>query len=356
MSTKKRRIIEAAGTVPYRFTESGELRLCIIHRPRYDDWSWPKGKLTAHESHAHAAVRETAEETGYHVRLTAPLADVSYVLGAQDADVPPDGIKNAGSTKHVFYWMAEILPHNRIQERKDTFAAPLQSTPEETDRMRWVSLEEALELLTRTDDKNLAFACAQRLDEGYAQARTLLLARNGQGVEKKNWPEENLRPLAPRGAAQAYALGAELSCFLPERTYAFAEQRCIQTAELAGQNPHILLPQAEQPRGTHTHAPQNAAERRVSEALSTVLEYLLTDGSHPRCAALLASAQQLKTMNTLLADVCANEETQHVLEDALRVKKYLTPGSGVSITLVPVHAHATSWQITDVTKVTPIVF
>ena len=68
--------IPAAGTVPWRLRD-GTLEVALVHRPRYDDWSWAKGKLDADEDWAVAAVRETDEETGLLVRLGPPLPEAA---------------------------------------------------------------------------------------------------------------------------------------------------------------------------------------------------------------------------------------------------------------------------------------
>ena len=58
------RPVQAAGTIVWRLNDRKKLEVLVVHRPRYDDWSWPKGKLENGESRATCAVRETAEETG----------------------------------------------------------------------------------------------------------------------------------------------------------------------------------------------------------------------------------------------------------------------------------------------------
>lgn len=99
MSEKMRRIVEAAGGIVYRWKVGGQIadnpqiatrktakellddiEVCIVHRPKYDDWSWPKGKLEQGESHRHAAVREIGEETGVSIALGPYLGEVEYPL------------------------------------------------------------------------------------------------------------------------------------------------------------------------------------------------------------------------------------------------------------------------------------
>jgi ADP-ribose pyrophosphatase YjhB (NUDIX family) len=78
----------------------GELKVALVHRPRYDDWSWAKGKLDPGEEWPVAAVREVFEETGLHVRLGRPLPSAAYtVLSGSGPRV----------AKEVRYWAAEVV-------------------------------------------------------------------------------------------------------------------------------------------------------------------------------------------------------------------------------------------------------
>ena len=91
--------IRAAGTVPWRH-RAGALEVALVHRPKYDDWSWTKGKLDADELWQVAAVRETLEETGLHVRLGMPLPPTAYRV--LDRTGHP-------ATKQVRYWAATVV-------------------------------------------------------------------------------------------------------------------------------------------------------------------------------------------------------------------------------------------------------
>src|SRR5919199_1487885 len=88
--------VRAAGVLPWRIVD-GRLHVAVGHRPKYDDWSWPKGKLEPGEAWAAAAVREAHEETGLVVRLGMPLPPASYDVGARGRDRPKVGR----------YWAAE---------------------------------------------------------------------------------------------------------------------------------------------------------------------------------------------------------------------------------------------------------
>src|SRR5690606_39616844 len=92
-----RRTVLAAGTVVWRLDERKKLEVLLVHRPRYDDWSWPKGTQANGETLAACAVRETEEETGVPVILGQPLPKVSYKLG--------NGVR-----KEVHFWAARPAP------------------------------------------------------------------------------------------------------------------------------------------------------------------------------------------------------------------------------------------------------
>lgn len=95
-STRQQRDhILAAGTVLWRRQETGELEIAVIHRPHYNDWSLPKGKVDEAESLPTTAVREAKEETGYTVCLGKLLGKITYQV--------------RNRTKVVYYWLAEVL-------------------------------------------------------------------------------------------------------------------------------------------------------------------------------------------------------------------------------------------------------
>ena len=104
-------------------------RVLLVHRPRYDDWTFPKGKLDAGESFEDAAVREVEEETGIRCSLGRELPSTRYEVG----DRP----------KLVRYWLR--TPESEI---------PFEPN-DETDDVRWVALVDAAELLTYTRDREL---------------------------------------------------------------------------------------------------------------------------------------------------------------------------------------------------------
>ena len=123
------RTIEAAGGV----VEQDGL-IAVVHRPRYDDWSLPKGKLDKNESSERAALREVQEETGLSCQLIEELEPVSYT-------------DNRGRPKNVRYWRMKVLSGEF-------------EVNDEVDELRWLSRADALELLSYEHDRELVAALA----------------------------------------------------------------------------------------------------------------------------------------------------------------------------------------------------
>jgi len=122
-------LVRAAGGLLVRPGPDGALEVALVHRPKYDDWSFPKGKLAAGESYEEAAVREVEEETGFRARLDREIPGTRY----RDA---------AGRPKVVRYWtMTPVAGEFRPNS--------------EVDELRWASLDEAARALTYAHDRAL---------------------------------------------------------------------------------------------------------------------------------------------------------------------------------------------------------
>ncbi len=183
--------IRAAGGVVWRRVEGvdGEsgVEVAVIHRPRYDDWSLPKGKVSARESDLEGAVREVLEETGFHVRVGRGLGETRYVKA--------DG---AGMRPKLVRWWA-------MQAEEGTFSAT-----REVDDLRWLSLAEAADQLTRESDREVL----ERFARGTAPTRTVLLVRHGLAGSSSTWAgDDRDRPLDACGIEQADELVRLLSRF-----------------------------------------------------------------------------------------------------------------------------------------------
>ena len=125
-------LVRAAGCVLWRRSPvSGDLEICLVHRPKYDDWSHPKGKLKRGEDALAGALREVAEETGYTAVPGAQLPTVRYLAN--------------GRPKQVRYWAAEAVSGH--------FAPNA-----EVDRILWLSPAAARSRLTQPRDRELVDA------------------------------------------------------------------------------------------------------------------------------------------------------------------------------------------------------
>lgn len=123
--------IHAAGGVVWRLTESGVLEVIVVHRPAFDDWSFPKGKLDPDDpDHEHAALREVLEETGYRCALGRELHAIEYT-------------DRKGRHKRVRYWeMRPIGPSVFVPNA-------------EVDQVAWLPLPAASSRLSYDTDKGV---------------------------------------------------------------------------------------------------------------------------------------------------------------------------------------------------------
>jgi 8-oxo-(d)GTP phosphatase len=202
--------IRAAGGVVWRRAEGvdGEsgVEVAVIHRPRYDDWSLPKGKVSARESDLEGAVREVLEETGFHVRVGRGLGETRYVKS--------DG--SAGIRQKVVRWWA-------MQAEAGFFSAT-----REVDELRWLSLAEAADQLTRETDREVL----ERFARGTAPTRTVLLVRHGLAGSSATWTgDDRDRPLDACGIEQADELVRLLSRYEVGSILSADNLRCIATVQ-----------------------------------------------------------------------------------------------------------------------------
>jgi 8-oxo-(d)GTP phosphatase len=200
------RIVYAAGAVLWRRDATAkpadaELEIAVIHRPRYDDWSLPKGKVDPGETAPVAAVREVFEETGHHCTLGRRIDMVSYPID--------QGVKK------VYYWAAhstggEFTPGNEV------------------DKLIWLPAADAMKKLDYAQDRKVL----RRFAKYPADTQTVLVVRHGTAGRKSRFSgDDTKRPLDKRGRAQAEALVAQLMAFGPTDVHAADRTRCHQTVE-----------------------------------------------------------------------------------------------------------------------------
>ncbi len=195
----------AAGTVPWRRKKKGRLQVALVHRPKYDDWSWPKGKLDADEGFPEAAVRETFEETGLRVGLGHPLPSSEYLLG--------DG----ATPKTVRYWAAEVIGGDgRLRN--------------EVDRVDWLDIDTAIDRLTQRWDRDQARALVDADVRGALATWPLVVVRHAHAHDRgSHRGEDHLRPLDDRGREQARQLVPLLDAYGIRRVVSSPSTRAAET-------------------------------------------------------------------------------------------------------------------------------
>jgi 8-oxo-(d)GTP phosphatase len=193
------RDVLAAGAVVFR---PGR-QVLLVHRPKYDDWSFPKGKLDPGEHPATAAVREVEEETGLRVRLGVPLAGQCYEVAA--------------GTKHVSYWVARVIGDDDVAGY---------TVNDEIDEVAWLPYQDALVRLTYERDRR-TLVDAQPLRR---RTHAVLVLRHAQARPRKSWSKDDRRrPLLPEGREQATALVPLLAAYAPTRLVSSGSTRCVDT-------------------------------------------------------------------------------------------------------------------------------
>ena len=193
--------VQSAGVVVFRPGKE----VLLVHRPKYDDWSFPKGKLDRGEHPTTAAVREVAEETGLHVRLGPPISDQRYPVGQR--------------MKTVRYWTGRPMGD-------DDVGGYLVNA--EIDDVEWVPHEKAAERLSYPRDvETLTEALAAR-----QQTVPLIVLRHGQSRSRKAWRrDDRVRPLLQLGHLQAQRLVPVLAAYDVRRVISSSSLRCLQTVE-----------------------------------------------------------------------------------------------------------------------------
>jgi 8-oxo-dGTP diphosphatase len=199
------KLVYAAGAVLWRTggadPAASAVEVALIHRPRYDDWSLPKGKIDPGETAPVAAVREIFEETGHHAVLGRRLDLVSYPI--------EQGIKK------VHYWAA--------RSTGGEFTAG-----NEVDELVWLPVADAKDKLSYPHDRKML----RHFGKHPADTHTVLVVRHGTAGRKSRFKgDDTKRPLDKKGRAQAEALVPQLLAFGPSDVYAADRLRCQQTVE-----------------------------------------------------------------------------------------------------------------------------
>lgn len=178
----------------------------LVHRPKYDDWSFPKGKLDPGEHPLVAAVREVAEESGVDVRLGPPLPDHTYEVG-----------NGTPRTKRVHWWAARATGGDDVAGYRPNA---------EIDEVRWAAPDKARGLLTWERDRELldAWELVRK------RSTPLVVLRHAKSRARSSWKgDDRDRTLTDRGGLQAEEVVPLLGAYGVSRVVSSSSRRCWTT-------------------------------------------------------------------------------------------------------------------------------
>ena len=195
-------VIQAAGAVLWRYSQK-KIEIALVHRPRYDDWSLPKGKVEEKESHIACAYREVIEETGYTPEFGPEIGQATY--------------KVEEGKKVVRYWSARA-----------TDAAPTAIDKNEIDEVLWLEVKEAKKKLTLEDDR----AIVDFFTEVGVDTTPLVLLRHAKALKREEWDGDDAdRPLNNLGQLQTKRLLPQFFPYNIAEVHSSDAYRCMQTVE-----------------------------------------------------------------------------------------------------------------------------
>ena len=229
--------VHAAGAVVAR---SGK-QVLLVHRPKYDDWSFPKGKLDEGEHVTAAGVREVAEETGLDVRLGPPLRAQRYAAGNR--------------MKTVHYWMGRVIGDSDVSQYQAN---------DEIDEVAWVPFDDAMNLLTYPYDR-------ETLRESMLvrkKTRAFVILRHGQARSRKSWRKnDRLRPLVRTGTLQAQRTVPVLAAYDVSMVATSSSTRCVQSVA-----PYVDVTDVK-PRALDGLSEEDATDESVREIVQELLDH-----------------------------------------------------------------------------------
>ena len=235
--------IVSAGAVVAR-RNAGSTEVLLVHRPKYDDWSFPKGKVDPGEHVVATAVREVAEETGLDIRLGPPLGTQRYLV-ANGTPKPKD----------VHYWSGRVVGDDDVS----TYAPN-----DEVDQVTWLSTEDARERLTYAYDRDTLAEFEAVRKKTYP----LVVLRHARARSRRSWDgDDRERTLTTAGEFQAEQAVPVLSSYGVQHVVSSSSRRCWKTvtpyAEVADLDIEVTDALAQ---GNATAESVNAQVRRLLSA------------------------------------------------------------------------------------------
>lgn len=238
--------VRAAGGLVMRVTPKGRIKVLVVHRPRYDDWGLPKGKLDPGETDEQAALREVLEETGYLCRIVAPLTETAH--------------DTKRGLKTVAWFAMKPLPVSAGFAPND-----------EIDEVKWLSPERAAAKVDYENDRNLIRTA--KLDK-LARTGVLWVVRHGLAVDKGSWDgDDDRRPLNAKGEKQAAGLVRRLADQGVDLVISSPAKRCRSTVGPLAERVGALLVK-------DSRLARNASKSDVASLLDRVIGHNAVLSTH----------------------------------------------------------------------------
>jgi 8-oxo-(d)GTP phosphatase len=296
--------VVAAGAIVWRVRD-GHLQVLLVHRPKYKDWSWPKGKVEPGESVIGAAVREVAEETGYDVVLGIPLPTVQYPVSS--------------GPKQVHYWAAQVAGRG---DRAVSARPPVPRADEaEIDRVEWYDAQTASDKLTRPSDRRPLKTLLTAHARGVLDTRVLVITRHARARKRSVWKgDETDRPLTRQGVQQSLGLMTVLSAHGVCQVVTSPWTRCVSTVAPYAQAVGAVL--------EHRDELTEAAHSRSGEPVAKIVADLL----HTTEDTVVCTHRPVLPT---VVDVVAQAPGRGVRRSLPRRDPYLRPGHSLVV-----HLHA----------------
>jgi 8-oxo-dGTP diphosphatase len=195
-------IILAAGAIVWRKDKDESIEVAVIHRPKYDDWSFPKGKCEIGEELIACAHREVLEETNIATEFGPFLGTVDY--------------QTSLGPKQVLFWSAKSIDEKIF-------------TPNtEVDQLKWVGLKKVKQLLSMESDKEIL----DKFSKLNLDTKPLVLLRHAKAVSRDEWQgDDDDRPLDDLGENQARRMLAIYQVFNLSQIHTSDAVRCFSTVE-----------------------------------------------------------------------------------------------------------------------------